>query len=106
MSTVKPLATATVATPSTNTQFTTRLATAGYLATAGSPSHSDTQSWYEAMAKAWGQVLNNQAQVIQDLSNQLSANGADQPSTITQMTAESLKFSFMATSARSGASNK
>jgi hypothetical protein len=82
-----------------NSTFTTRLATTGSIAASGSPSQSETRSWYEAMAKAWGQALNNQAQVITDLSSQLTDNGQDQPSTVTQLTAESLKFSFMATSA-------
>jgi hypothetical protein len=100
VSTINPASNPVIPTHSSQSQFTTRLATAGYMATAGSsPSQSDTQSWYEAMAKAWGQALNNQAQVITDLSNQLNNNGQDQPSTITQLTTESLKFSFMATSA-------
>ncbi len=66
---------------------------------AGTPSASDTQSWYEAMAKAWGSALNSQAQVITDLSNQVSNAGQDNPSTITQLTAESMRFSYLATNA-------
>jgi len=64
-----------------------------------SPSESDRKSWYEAMAQAWGQALNNQAQVITQLSNEIGGGGSDQPAQITQLTAESMRFSFMATNA-------
>jgi hypothetical protein len=64
-----------------------------------SPSESDRKSWYEAMAQAWGQALNNQAQVITQLSNEVGNGGNDQPAQITQLTAESMRFSFMATNA-------
>jgi hypothetical protein len=63
------------------------------------PSATDTKSWYEAMAKAWGQALNQQAQVITQLSDQVSNAGQDQPSQVTQLTAESMRFSFLATNA-------
>src|SRR6185312_7163621 len=64
-----------------------------------SPSESDRKSWYEAMAQAWGQALNNQAQVVTQLSNEIGNGGTDQPAQITQLTAESMRFSFMATNA-------
>jgi hypothetical protein len=67
--------------------------------TAAAPSATDTKSWYEAMAKAWGQALNQQAQVITQLSDQVSNAGQDQPSQVTQLTAESMRFSFLATNA-------
>jgi hypothetical protein len=51
------------------------------------------------MAKAWGQALNQQAQVITQLSDQVANAGNDQPSQITQLTAESMRFSYMATNA-------
>ena len=66
---------------------------------AAAPSAQDTKSWYEAMAKAWGQALNQQAQVITQLSDQVSNAGQDQPSQVTQLTAESMRFSFLATNA-------
>jgi hypothetical protein len=66
---------------------------------ASGPGSNDTKSWYEAMAKAWGQALNQQAQVITDLSNQVSNAGQDQPSQVTQLTAESMRFSYLATNA-------
>jgi len=69
------------------------------LSSAYSPSANDTKSWYEAMAKAWGQALNQQAQVITQLSDQVSNAGQDQPSTVTQLTAESMRFSYLATNA-------
>jgi hypothetical protein len=66
---------------------------------ASNVSAGDSQSWYEAMARAWGQALNQQAQVITELSNQVNNAGQDQPSTITQLTAESMRFSYLATNA-------
>jgi hypothetical protein len=60
---------------------------------------TDTQakSWYEAMAKAWGNVLDQQAGKITELSDQIGNGGQDQPSTVTLLTAESLKMQFLAT---------
>ena len=57
------------------------------------------KSWYEAMAKAWGKVLDQQAGDITSLSDSLSNGGQDQPSTLTLLTAASLKMQFMSTSA-------
>ena len=71
----------------------------GTLTPSAAPSAQDTKSWYEAMAKAWGQALNQQAQVITQLSDQVSNAGQDQPSQVTQLTAESMRFSFLATNA-------
>ena len=68
------------------------------LSGAGAPSTATTQSWYEAMAQAWGQAMNNQAQVITNLSDQINS-GQDTPAQITQLTAESLRFSYLATNA-------
>lgn len=59
----------------------------------------DVRSWYEAMARAWGQTLDRQAQVITDLSNTIGKSGDDQPSTIVQLTAESLRMQFLANNA-------
>jgi len=82
-----------------SSQLSQTLARASASVGAGSPTASDTQSWYEAMARAWGSALNSQAQVITDLSNQVGNAGQDQPSTITQLTAESMRFSYLATNA-------
>jgi hypothetical protein len=74
------------------------LSQASALGGAAAPSHATTQSWYEAMAQAWGQAMNNQAQVITNLSDQINT-GQDTPAQITQLTAESLRFSYLATNA-------
>ena len=74
------------------------LSQASALSGAGAPSQATTQSWYEAMAQAWGQAMNNQAQVITNLSDQINT-GQDTPAQITQLTAESLRFSYLATNA-------
>lgn len=75
------------------------LALSGNSAVNGSPGAGQTQSWYEAMARAWGQALDQQAQTITTLSNQVSNGGQDQPSQITQLTAASLRFSFLSSNA-------
>jgi hypothetical protein len=61
-------------------------------------------SWFEAMANAWGQALDQQANVIQQDSSNISTAGNDQPSAITTLTAESLKMSFLANSSQSSIS--
>jgi hypothetical protein len=52
-------------------------------------------SWFEAMAQAWGQALDQQASVIQQDSDAINNGGGDSPSAITTLTAESLKMSFL-----------
>jgi hypothetical protein len=86
-------------TGASGTNATFRSPGAPGLSAAAAPSAQDTKSWYEAMAKAWGQALNQQAQVITQLSDQVSNAGQDQPSQVTQLTAESMRFSFLATNA-------
>jgi len=56
-------------------------------------------SWFEAMAHAWGNALDQQAGRITELSDQISNSGGDQPSTMTLLTAESMKMQFMANNA-------
>jgi len=71
------------------------------LAAAGGTTTSGTKksgSWYEAMAEAWGQALDNQAARIQSLSTEVGEAGQDTPSKITQLTAESLRMGFLANS--------
>lgn len=86
--------------PVNNTSsLTHRLSISAAASGLSSPSESDRKSWYEAMAQAWGQALNNQAQVITQLSSEIGNGGSDQPAQITQLTAESMRFSFMATNA-------
>lgn len=57
-------------------------------------------SWFEAFAQAWGKALDNQAAVIEQRSDTLG-DGGDNPSAITQLTAESLKMSFLSNSSHS-----
>ena len=59
----------------------------------------DVKSWYEAMARAWGQTLDAQAEVISTLSDSIGAEGGDQPSAIVQLTAESLRMQFLSNNA-------
>ncbi len=58
----------------------------------------DVRTWYEAMARAWGQSLDQQAQTITELSAQVT-DGQDQPSTMIQLTAESLRMQFLSQNA-------
>ncbi|HEX7814090.1 hypothetical protein [Dyella sp.] len=81
-------------------------------ATAGNQTVSSDQSksWFEALAKAWGSALDQQASKVTALSDQVSNGssgggngqagaGSDNPSVLTQLTAESLKMQFLSTSA-------
>lgn len=54
-------------------------------------------NWFEAFASAWGSALDNQASKIEIKANELNA-GDDRPSTITLLTAEAQRMSFMANS--------
>jgi hypothetical protein len=54
-------------------------------------------TWYQAMAEAWGQTLDKQAGTIETLSNEIGG-GSDNPSTLTVMSAESLKMGFLSQS--------
>lgn len=58
---------------------------------------SESGSWFEAVAEAWGRTLDNQAQRITEMSAQIT-DGEDQPSQVAKLTAESLRFSFLANS--------
>jgi hypothetical protein len=54
----------------------------------------------QAFADAWGKALDTQADVITTKSDVVS-QGGDKPSDITQLTAESMRMSFMANSSHS-----
>jgi hypothetical protein len=69
----------------------------GGSAAAASP--AELNSWYEAMAKAWGSALDDQAGRIASMSGQISEAGSDQPSTMTVLTAESMRMQFMSQNA-------
>lgn len=79
------------------------------MAAAPSMAQNDKQSkqggtWFEAMARAWGEALDNQASTIEQQSNQLS-NGSDTPATITELTAQSLKMGFLSSSSHTAISS-
>ncbi len=61
-------------------------------------SSDESKSWFEAMARAWGEALDQQASTITELSDSLS-NGMDTPSQVTILTAESMKMQFLSNSA-------
>ncbi|OZG74395.1 hypothetical protein BTA51_05135 [Hahella sp. CCB-MM4] len=71
----------------------------------GNSQSSDLGSWYEAMAKAWGSALDTQADKITTLSSEVGENGQDNPSTITMLTAESLRMQFLSNNASTATSS-
>lgn len=64
------------------------------------PKGAGNESWYEAMATAWGQTLDNQANTISTMSDSLGA-GQESPSDITKLTAESMRMGFLSNSSSS-----
>ena len=54
-------------------------------------------TWFEAMARAWSQALDKQANTIEEKSAAIT-NGDDTPSAVTDLTAQSLKMSFLSNS--------
>lgn len=69
-----------------------------------STSSGSGSTWYEAMAEAWGQTLDAQAGKMQTLAGEIS-NGGDKPSTLTLMSAESLKMGFLSQSSNTAISS-
>ncbi len=70
----------------------------------GSGGASSGGSWFEAMAQAWGQALDAQAGRIEEKSAALS-DGGDKPADITELTAMSLKMTFLANSSHTAVSS-
>jgi hypothetical protein len=67
--------------------------------TGTTPSGGSTESWFEALARAWGTALDAQASLITTLSDQIdAAGGTDQPSLTSQLTAESQRLDFLSNS--------
>jgi len=62
----------------------------------GKKGNSD-ESWFEAMANAWGTALDEQAARIQEKSAEVAA-GFESPAQITELTAESLRMGFISNS--------
>lgn len=63
-----------------------------------------SSSWYESMAQAWGETLDKQANRIESLSDTLQ-EGDDRPATITAISTESLRMSFMSTASHTAISS-
>jgi hypothetical protein len=61
-------------------------------------------TWFEAMARAWGDALDKQAATIQEQSDVLSA-GNDTPAVITELSAQSMKMGFLSNSSHSAISS-
>ena len=71
----------------------------------GSSSNSSgNSSFFEAMARAWGDALDKQANRITEQSDKVSA-GDDTPGAITELSAQSLKMGFLSNSAHSATSS-
>lgn len=97
-----------------NSQFLNTMLANGAASAGQTVSADQSNSWFEALAKAWGNALDQQANKVTALSDQVSAGsnanaqpgatsnvGSDNPSALTQLTAESLKMQFLSTSASS-----
>ena len=54
-------------------------------------------SWFEAMAEAWGEALDNQATRLVDQAESLN-QGNDTPSAVSAVTAESMRMQFLSNS--------
>lgn len=67
-------------------------------ARAGSSS-SSSNSWFKAMADAWGARMDSQATRITQLSDSIGSSGNDQPSNMVALTAESLRMQFLSQNA-------
>lgn len=65
--------------------------------TSARPKGSGSGDFYEALATAWGQTMDKQANEISAMSDSIS-NGQDNPSQITKLTAESMKMSYLSQS--------
>jgi hypothetical protein len=72
---------------------------AGFPGTTPGPQPSSrSDSWFEAMAQAWGTVMDKQAQQVVDLSAEMSGGNND-PGTAIQLQAQAQKMAFLATAA-------
>ena len=77
-----------------NTRILSDIAASGNMFT----NNDRSRNWFEAFAGAWGAALDNQAMQIEEQSEGVAVNGGDTPSAITELTAESMRMSFMAQS--------
>jgi hypothetical protein len=67
------------------------------IVTAAPANGNSDHNWFQAMAEAWGKALDAKANQIQATADKLNA-GDDTPSTITQLSAQSLEMSFLSNS--------
>lgn len=65
----------------------------------GSLDPSAASSWFEALARAWGSALDQQAERVTQLSSVVGEGSSDQPSAMIQLTAESLRLQFLSNNA-------
>jgi hypothetical protein len=63
---------------------------------ASQPSRGRSDSWFEAMAQAWAEVMDKQAEQVVALSDELT-NGNDDPGTAIQLQAQAQKMAYLAT---------
>lgn len=87
-----------------NTQNGSLFANLQTKANANSVKKEDLGSWFEAMADAWGNALDDQAGRITELSDAVTS-GSDSPSTVTLLTAESLRMQFLSNNAATSTSS-
>lgn len=83
-----------------NTLLSTLAATPANASSGGKTSGG---SWFEAMADAWGQALDKQAGDIETKSAAMNTGG-DKPADVTELTAMSLRMSFLASSSHTAVS--
>ncbi|MFM9829135.1 MAG: hypothetical protein ACKVOB_10405 [Sphingomonas sp.] len=84
-----------------NTVNTSTIASAALIDQQRPSSRTATPNWFEAFASAWGSALNNQADKVVQQADLIGNQGDDSPSTITLLTAQSLRLSFLSNSAQS-----
>lgn len=63
--------------------------------TSGNNSARDEKSWFEALSEAWGDTLDQQADKLIALSEQIGPDGNDKPSILAELSAESQRMGFM-----------
>src|SRR4051812_7043471 len=83
------------------TTYNTQLALIG--ATPMTQQKKSSETFFEAMAEAWGQALDRQADKIVAKSDALTG-GDDSPAAVTALTTESLKMSFLSNSSHTAIS--
>lgn len=82
----------------TNTINSASLGTLASLGNMGTNESRDGKgNWFEAFSTAWGQALDNQADVITQQADVVK-QGGDKPSDITALTTESMRMGFISES--------